>query len=70
MADVKMGTSNIATRELDGSESAANEPNPSEVESKPPSRPLWRRVAGVFWDSFDGEPRERRYIQKLDAYLL
>ncbi|KAF4126628.1 MFS transporter, ACS family, pantothenate transporter [Geosmithia morbida] len=33
-------------------------------------RPLWRRVAGVFWDSVDGDPRDKRYIQKLDGFLF
>ncbi|KPM37999.1 hypothetical protein AK830_g8553 [Neonectria ditissima] len=33
-------------------------------------RPLWRRVAGFFWDSVDGDPRDRRYIQKLDTFLF
>lgn len=33
-------------------------------------RPLWRRLVGFFWDSVDGDPRDRRYIQKLDTFLL
>lgn len=30
----------------------------------------WRRFAGLFWDSYVSEPRERGYVQKLDMYLL
>ncbi|KAI1077758.1 major facilitator superfamily domain-containing protein [Whalleya microplaca] len=33
-------------------------------------RPAWRRFVGFFWDSLDGDPRDRRYIQKLDTYLF
>ena len=32
--------------------------------------PRWRRVVGLVWDSFEGEPRDRKYIQKLDGYML
>ncbi|KXT17054.1 hypothetical protein AC579_4323 [Pseudocercospora musae] len=30
----------------------------------------WRRIVGLFWDSVDGPPRERSYIQKLDTYMF
>lgn len=30
----------------------------------------WRRLLGLFWDSVDGDPRDRRYVQKLDSFLL
>lgn len=30
----------------------------------------WRKFVGIFWDSVDGSPKRRRYIQKLDTYLL
>ncbi len=30
----------------------------------------WRRVIGYIWDSAEGTPRNRRYVQKLDAYML
>lgn len=33
-------------------------------------RPLWRRIAGVAWDTVEGDPRDRRYIRKLDTFLL
>lgn len=33
-------------------------------------KPGWRRWAGYFWDTLDGDVKERRYIQKLDTYLL
>ncbi|KAF5012750.1 hypothetical protein FDECE_1170 [Fusarium decemcellulare] len=40
------------------------------AEPKPQKRPLWRRIVGFFWDSVDGDPRDRRYIQKLDTFLF
>ncbi|KAJ4265962.1 hypothetical protein NW762_003935 [Fusarium torreyae] len=39
-------------------------------EHTPRKQPIWRRVLGIFWDSVDGDPRDRRYIQKLDTYLF
>lgn len=37
-------------------------------EEKPSS---WlRRTIGYVWDSAEGTPRNRRYVQKLDAYML
>ncbi|TVY83996.1 Pantothenate transporter liz1 [Lachnellula suecica] len=30
----------------------------------------WRRIVGFVWDSAEGEPRNRRYVQKLDAYMF
>lgn len=29
-----------------------------------------RRFLGLFWDTLDGDPQERRYVQKLDLFLL
>ena len=31
---------------------------------------LWRRFLGLFWDSYVADPRERKYIQKVDLHLL
>lgn len=30
----------------------------------------WRRIIGCVWDSAEGTPRNRKYVQKLDAYML
>lgn len=35
-----------------------------------PKSPRWRKILSFFWDSFDGDLRDRRYVQKLDSYLL
>jgi ACS family pantothenate transporter-like MFS transporter len=32
--------------------------------------PLWRRVLSFVWDSADGDPQYRRYVQRLDLFLL
>ncbi|VUC33067.1 unnamed protein product [Clonostachys rosea] len=42
--------------------------NPTENLS--PKRSTWRRLVGYVWDSVDGDPRDRRYIQKLDTFLF
>ena len=42
--------------------------NPAEHVSR--KIPKWRKIAGFFWDSVNGDPRDRRYIQKLDTFLL
>jgi ACS family pantothenate transporter-like MFS transporter len=31
---------------------------------------LWRRVLSFIWDSADGDPEYRRYVQRLDLFLL
>lgn len=30
----------------------------------------WRRIVGFVWDSVEGEPRDRKYVQKVDAYMF
>ncbi|KAF7556552.1 hypothetical protein G7Z17_g1348 [Cylindrodendrum hubeiense] len=30
----------------------------------------WRRIAGLFWDSFEGDPRDRKYVRKLDSFMF
>ena len=44
----------------------------SVVEVPPPKerRVWWRWVVGLFWDSVEGDPRNRRYLYKLDGFLL
>jgi ACS family pantothenate transporter-like MFS transporter len=39
----------------------------SDAETK---SPLWRRVLSFVWDSADGDPEYRRYVQRLDLFLL
>ena len=39
----------------------------SDTETK---SPLWRRVLSFVWDSADGDPEYRRYVQRLDLFLL
>ncbi|KAF2437252.1 pantothenate transporter liz1, partial [Karstenula rhodostoma CBS 690.94] len=31
---------------------------------------LWRRIVGVVWDSLEGEPEYRRYVQRLDRIFF
>ncbi|KAF2496501.1 MFS general substrate transporter [Lophium mytilinum] len=30
----------------------------------------WRKAVGLIWDSVEGDPRDRRYVQRLDTYLF
>ncbi|KAB8292889.1 hypothetical protein EYC80_007255 [Monilinia laxa] len=39
-----------------------------ETEVKTTSR--WRWIVGLIWDSAEGTPRNRRYVQKIDAYMF
>jgi len=39
----------------------------SDTETK---SPIWRRVLSFVWDSADGDPEYRRYVQRLDLFLL
>jgi len=42
---------------------------PSDVSSDPPKKG-WHRVKEVVWDSFDHSPEERRFISKIDFFIL
>lgn len=35
-----------------------------------PRSTLWRRILSFIWDSIDGDPEYRRYIQRLDLFFL
>lgn len=38
--------------------------------SPAPPNSRWRCIIGIVWDTFDGTPQERRYVRKLDTFLL
>jgi hypothetical protein len=45
----------------------------TEFDALPPSKPhssWWRKIVGLIWDSVEGDPRNRKYVQKLDNFLL
>ena len=46
--------------------SVAIEPSPGDVAKTS----LWRRVFGLVWDSVDGDPEYRKYVQRLDTFFL
>lgn len=41
---------------------------PAQGESRKTS--LWRRVVGLVWDSVEGDPEYRQYVQRLDTFFL
>lgn len=41
----------------------------AQPEGKKPTN-WWRRTVGLVWDSVEGDARNRRYVQKLDTFLL
>jgi hypothetical protein len=49
---------------------SASSPSPPESLETPPKSSWWRRLVGLVWDSVEGDARNRRYVQKLDLYLL
>lgn len=69
MADAKGVESEIFASASDGSpvEDSIAGAGPSGV---PVKASRWRKFLGFFWDTFDGDLRDRRYVQKLDSYLL
>ena len=76
MADVKQpslaATTPIETQYNDSTyaknaTSALSMPDRNETEAK---SSLWRRVLSFVWDSADGDPEYRRYVQRLDVFLL
>lgn len=38
------------------------------IPDKSPSR--WRKIVGLVWDSVDGDPEYRKYVQRLDTFFL
>ncbi|KXH61893.1 pantothenate transporter liz1, partial [Colletotrichum nymphaeae SA-01] len=38
------------------------------IPEQPPSR--WRKIVGLVWDSVDGDPEYRRYVQRLDTFFF
>jgi ACS family pantothenate transporter-like MFS transporter len=31
---------------------------------------FWRKTVGLVWDSVEGDPEYRRYVQRLDTFFL
>ncbi|EXJ86334.1 hypothetical protein A1O3_03285 [Capronia epimyces CBS 606.96] len=48
---------------------AASQQAPDEP-TKTKTTNWWRRIVGLVWDSVEGDPRERKYVQKLDTFLF
>jgi ACS family pantothenate transporter-like MFS transporter len=74
MADVK--NPSLATMPIENPDSDSTHtknvtslttPVASDTEAK---SSLWRRVLSFVWDSADGDPEYRRYVQRLDLFLL
>jgi MFS transporter, ACS family, pantothenate transporter len=42
----------------------------SEVPATQERSSTWRRIAGFFWDSVDGDAEYRKYVQRLDLIFL
>lgn len=38
------------------------------IPEQPSSR--WRKIVGLVWDSVDGDPEYRKYVQRLDTFFL
>lgn len=48
-------------------ESSSDGPNASE---SPKRVSVWRRLLGLIWDTFEGDPEERKFVRKVDYFLL
>ncbi|KAI1484775.1 major facilitator superfamily domain-containing protein [Biscogniauxia mediterranea] len=70
MSSTKISSSAVVilpTGSAGGADSDLPEPSPVHRKSH---QARWRRVVGYLWDSVDGDPRQRKYILKLDTYLF
>lgn len=36
----------------------------------PAKTSFWRKVVGLVWDSVEGDPEYRKYVQRLDTFFL
>lgn len=72
MTDTKGNEIGSAISAADGLPDSLNEDgiDTTNPENSVVKAPRWRRLLGFFWDSLDGDPRDRQYVQKLDTYLL
>lgn len=74
MADVKHPSH--ATRPIEAADDESNHTKNATSLTTPATRDtetkssLWRRVLSFIWDSADGDPEYRRYVQRLDLFLL
>lgn len=70
MADTKSPARVDITDASPSSDGGLDHAPTNSPENRSHKRSTWRRLVGYFWDSVDGDPRDRRYIQKLDTFLL
>lgn len=74
MADVKQpspAASSIKTLENDGTGTKdATSLTVSATSNTESKSSLWRRVLSFVWDSADGDVEYRRYVRRLDLFLL
>jgi ACS family pantothenate transporter-like MFS transporter len=74
MAEVKHPSH--ATRPIEAADNDSNHTKNATSLTTPATRDtetkssLWRRVLSFVWDSADGDPEYRRYVQRLDLFLL
>jgi hypothetical protein len=67
MAELKHPSLAAMPVDIPDNDSTLTTPATSNTETK---SSLWRRVLSFVWDSADGDPEYRRYVQRLDLFLL
>ncbi|KAK7718794.1 hypothetical protein SLS63_010400 [Diaporthe eres] len=67
-----MKDSNDQLAVVSASESPVGSPSSSDSDGEPPleKKSLRTRIRAVVWDSFDRSPEERRFIAKIDFFIL
>ncbi|KAJ4289671.1 hypothetical protein N0V90_011000 [Kalmusia sp. IMI 367209] len=76
MSDVKEITQVAASDTASSNDKLPTEKGLAVVTKKEPSLPqgkttsLWRRIVGLVWDSVEGDPEYRRYVQRLDRFFF
>lgn len=65
-----MKYSNDRLADVSASESPVASSSLSDVESPAEKKSLRRRIRAVVWDSFERSPEERRFIAKIDFFIL
>lgn len=71
MADVKQSSFAVIPIDTPDNDSGRTENVPGQITIKTETKsPLWRRVLSFVWDSADGDPEYRAYVQRLDMFLL
>lgn len=70
MSENKAVSPVVSESDLDKNVKDANSVAVVEPAAETTKTSLWRRIVGLVWDSVEGDPEYRKYVQRLDTFFL